>query len=269
MREATRKRLGRRSTFLLGAVGGALVASAAAAWATTQLVGAGGVIQACYRVSEDDRKGELRAVSDASACRSNELPISWNQLGPKGDKGDRGPQGIQGPAGPQGPSGTSGLQGQSCPDGRFVAGFDNDGQIVCRAPGSPPGDGGGAGEPADSDQDGIPDASDPCPLVETQVVEFQGSSYCRVTSPYLIARGAFAAGTRLVLTDVSVVGVVDTTTIDVGVVEGDPAWEGPDGSSVRVALLSGAASPPIATLVNVYGTVAADGSLTAIFLFVL
>jgi hypothetical protein len=265
---ATRKPLGRRTTFLIGAIGGALVAAAAAALAASQMIGAGGVIQACYRVSEDDRKGELRAVNDASACRSNELPISWNIQGAKGDKGNAGPQGIQGPAGSQGPSGTSGLREQSCADGHFVTGFDSDGRMVCRAPGSPSEDGGGPGGEPDTDQDGIPDASDPCPLVQTQVFEFEGMSYCRVTRPYVIVRGLFPTRTRLALTDMSVVRVIDATTIEVGVVEGDAAWEGPDGSSVRVSLPPGAVSPPVATQVIVYGTLAGDGAFAAAFLVI-
>jgi hypothetical protein len=79
-----------------------LVASSATALATAQVIGAGGVIQGCYRTSEDDRKGELRVVSDPASCRMNELPISWNAQGPKGDKGDQGIQGIQGLQSPQG-----------------------------------------------------------------------------------------------------------------------------------------------------------------------
>jgi hypothetical protein len=95
------------------------------AFATGQVIGANNTINACYRVSEDDRKGELRAVTDPAACRTNELPLAWNIQGPKGDKGDPGargdpgPQGLQGeqglqgpqgPAGPQGPSGAANLQ---------------------------------------------------------------------------------------------------------------------------------------------------------------
>lgn len=40
------------------------------AYAAAQAIGGGGVITACYRTSEDDRKGELRAVSDSTACRT-------------------------------------------------------------------------------------------------------------------------------------------------------------------------------------------------------
>jgi hypothetical protein len=91
---------------------GILAGSAGVAFATGQVIGAGGVIQGCYRVADDDRKGELRVVSDAAACRANELPISWSVQGPKGDQGDQGPQGIQGPPGEKGDQGPQGLQGE-------------------------------------------------------------------------------------------------------------------------------------------------------------
>jgi hypothetical protein len=90
-----------RSRFLLvvAIAGTALVTSSTVAFATAQVIESGGVIQACYRLSDDDRKGELRAVADPSACRTNESPISWSIQGPKGDTGPQGPQGEQGEPG--------------------------------------------------------------------------------------------------------------------------------------------------------------------------
>lgn len=104
----------------LALAGGALLASAGVAVATGQLIGADNTINGCYRAAEDDRKGELRLVSDPASCRSNELPIAWNVQGPKGDQGSQGiqgepgPQGLQGPKGDQGPQG---IQGQPGLDG--------------------------------------------------------------------------------------------------------------------------------------------------------
>jgi hypothetical protein len=49
----------------------------------------GQVINACYR----SNNGQLRIVSDPTECRSSEVAISWNIMGPAG------------PAGPQGPAG--------------------------------------------------------------------------------------------------------------------------------------------------------------------
>jgi hypothetical protein len=89
---------------LLTAVVGALAASAVVggvAWAT--IPDANGTINGCYRISEDDEKGQLRVVSDPTACRSNEAPILWNQVGPQGAKGEPGAQGPAGPKGDPGP----------------------------------------------------------------------------------------------------------------------------------------------------------------------
>ncbi len=58
-----------------------------------------GVIHACRKVNG----GALRVVAKASACRSGERALAWNQrgaAGPAGPKGATGPQGPQGPAGP-------------------------------------------------------------------------------------------------------------------------------------------------------------------------
>jgi hypothetical protein len=57
------------------------------------------------------RAGRLRIVTAASACRSTETALSWNQTGPQG------PQGAQGPLGPQGPQGDPGPAGAQGPPG--------------------------------------------------------------------------------------------------------------------------------------------------------
>jgi hypothetical protein len=108
-----RSRTKQRVTRLLLIALGILATSSAAAFATAQVIGGNGVIQGCYRTSEDDRKGELRVVSDPASCKTSELPLSWNVQGPKGDTGDTGPQGPLGAQGPQGPLGPPGPQGQS------------------------------------------------------------------------------------------------------------------------------------------------------------
>lgn len=103
-----------RAGRLLALVSGALLVGTGAAYATGQMIGANNTITGCYRVAEDDRKGELRVVSDPASCRSNELPLAWNVQGPKGDQG---PQGIQGPSGPKGDQGSQGIQGPPGPKG--------------------------------------------------------------------------------------------------------------------------------------------------------
>jgi hypothetical protein len=49
-----------------------------------------------------------------------------------------GPQGPQGEEGPQGPPGAMPFSGQICPDGQFVVGFDEEGNIICGSVPSPP-----------------------------------------------------------------------------------------------------------------------------------
>ena len=95
----------------------ALLTSAGVALATGQLIGANNTIVGCYRVSDDDQKGQLRVVSAGTSCRTNELPISWSIQGPKGDKGDNGDTGPQGPKGETGAKGETGDVGPAGPPG--------------------------------------------------------------------------------------------------------------------------------------------------------
>jgi hypothetical protein len=118
-----------RALIVVATAGGTLATSAAVALATGHVIGANNTINGCYRTAEDDRKGELRAVSDPTSCRTNESPISWSIQGPKGDpgpagiagpKGDRGepgPQGIEGLRGEKGEKGDPGETGQTGPAG--------------------------------------------------------------------------------------------------------------------------------------------------------
>ena len=93
---------------LLTSAVGALVATAIAggvAYAT--IPDAKGTINGCYRLSEDDQKGQLRVVNDPTACRPNEAPIVWNQVGPQGAKGEPGTPGTNGTNGADGEDGVS------------------------------------------------------------------------------------------------------------------------------------------------------------------
>lgn len=125
----------RRTMFIAGAIAGALVTGGSVAIATSNVIGGGGVINACYRVAEDDRKGEVRVVNDPTSCRQNELPIAWNVQGTKGDQGPRGDQGPQGDRGPAGVTNWRVVGAQSannsdghkfvhaeCPEGQRVLG---------------------------------------------------------------------------------------------------------------------------------------------------
>ena len=103
-------------TSILGRRGGRLALAAAAAFAIAAglayaaIPDASGIIHGCYRTSMDDQKGQLRVVEDPASCRSNELPIQWNE---------------QGVAGPPGADGTDGEDGTSPTVAQLAAGDPN------------------------------------------------------------------------------------------------------------------------------------------------
>jgi hypothetical protein len=147
----------------------ALTTMTGTAWATgtiASIVGPDGTINGCYRTDEDKagQKGELRLVTAGEACKNNELPIHWNQQGPKGDQGIRGPEGPAGAA----------LVGSSC---SIPGGGDGTVQMTVAANGAISftcfvsgggGGGGGGGTPSaeacdgvDNDLDGSIDEGNP------------------------------------------------------------------------------------------------------------
>jgi hypothetical protein len=113
----------KRATLLAATVGVAAGVLIVGGVAFATIPDSSGVIHACYRVADDDRKGEVRIVSDPAACRTSEAAIQWNQVGrqgpqgpagpqgPQGEKGERGEQGSQGPVGPKGDTGAQGAAG--------------------------------------------------------------------------------------------------------------------------------------------------------------
>jgi hypothetical protein len=103
-----------RITFAGLLLGATLVGGVA--WATIPS-SPGGVIDGCYRTSTDDQKGQLRVVDDPASCRSNELPIRWNQQGQQGEAGAQGPKGDPGAKGDAGPAGAPGADGADGVDG--------------------------------------------------------------------------------------------------------------------------------------------------------
>lgn len=72
-------------------------------------------------------RGFLRIVRSASACRSNERVVTWNERGPAGPQGPAGPagqageRGLMGPAGPAGAIGPAGPAGATGPAGAVGA----------------------------------------------------------------------------------------------------------------------------------------------------
>jgi hypothetical protein len=101
---------------ILVALAIAAVAVAGAAFAA--IPDGNGVIHACRKVEG----GALRVVAKASACRSGERALAWNQ---RGAAGPAGSQGSTGPAGPAGPKGETGAQGPQGPPGPGLASFDS------------------------------------------------------------------------------------------------------------------------------------------------
>lgn len=174
--------------------------------------------------------------------------------GPAGPAGAAGPQGTQGPAGPMGPSGALALANFSCPAGQSVTGFNASGQPVCGAISS-----GTSGGILDSDNDGIPDSIDPCPMDVN--FSYGGGSYCPV-STYAVNSGALQAGATVVLSSVTVTNV-NGTVVTLAILPGDPAYLGdptdpnfPYSLSASLTLDAGALAPPaLGSIVNVPGLV--------------
>ena len=91
----------------LALVGGLLAVGFAAAGIAYAAIPDGNTINGCY-----GKAGGVLRVTDTAKnqkCSSQfEVPISWNQQGPKGDTGAPGEKGAQGIPGQQGPPGVSG-----------------------------------------------------------------------------------------------------------------------------------------------------------------
>ena len=102
----------------------AIAAVALAGAAVAAIPDGDGVIHACRKVDG----GALRVVARASACRSGERALAWNQ---RGAEGPTGPAGAAGPPGPAGPKGATGAQGPQGPAGPALASFDALASLPC------------------------------------------------------------------------------------------------------------------------------------------
>lgn len=71
--------------------------------------GAGGQIQACYKV-KGKPKGGMRVVAANRKCRRGERKLSWTTAGSPGQQGAAGTQGAPGSGGAPGSSGTNGSE---------------------------------------------------------------------------------------------------------------------------------------------------------------
>jgi hypothetical protein len=100
--------IARRSTRTLASLGIAVTTVVlVGSLALAAIPGAGGRIDACYKVSN----GQLRVIDaeQGESCHPSEQALFWNQVGPAGPQGPPGPAGLPGPAGPPGPSGVAAL----------------------------------------------------------------------------------------------------------------------------------------------------------------
>jgi hypothetical protein len=125
---------------LLAALSVLAFAVATTAYATVSL---GKAITACAKTNN----GQLRVVSDSTACNPSESVLSWGTQGaqgPQGPKGDRGEQGAAGAVD------LASLNGTPCTThagaaGTVVIDTAPTDVIVLRCASSPPPDGGGSG----------------------------------------------------------------------------------------------------------------------------
>ena len=117
----------KRRLLVVGALLG--VGCLAAGIAYAAIPGGDGTIQGCYTKAG----GGLRVVDSASQCRGFEVPISWNQKGPKGDQGIPGAVGTPGTPGGQGPKGDQGLPGK---DGATLSDITDLNGLACSTGGT-------------------------------------------------------------------------------------------------------------------------------------
>ncbi|MGZ4630898.1 MAG: hypothetical protein ACXVYH_18395, partial [Oryzihumus sp.] len=95
----------RRAKALIGAGAGLGIVAAASSVAQAAIPGPGGVIYACY----DKNTGNVRIYDVAkTSCKTSEVRITWNQVGPMGPMGPRGYTGATGATGPKGATGATG-----------------------------------------------------------------------------------------------------------------------------------------------------------------
>ncbi len=108
------------------------------------------VIYACIQKNN----GQTRIVSSASDCRSSEVAVSWNVVGPQGLEGPAGPVGPAGPKGDDGAMGPQGLPGSKGDKGDPGA-TGPQGPIGLTGPEGPQGEPGPQGEQGLKGEQGV------------------------------------------------------------------------------------------------------------------
>jgi hypothetical protein len=188
----------------------------------------------------------------ALGANSNSEPSStntnWQLIAAQGAPGAQGLQGIQGPAGPPGPQGVMGLQGPpgpagssglanfSCPTGQSVTGFDASGKPVCTS---------GVAAMIDSDNDGIPDQLDPCPLRPN--VLFRQVSFCPATIQDVYQSTGLGR-------EAEVGELVVVQNLTVSDVTGDQLTVFDDGGISLTVNLGNLSAPPVGSTINLLGS---------------
>jgi len=108
--DARWRRRASRPAVLAAAAAVMLIAGAGGAVAAT--AGSSNVLHGCYSKAD----GALRLIKAGQHCKSSEIAVSWNKVGPAGPQGftgPTGPAGQTGPTGPQGQKGDTGPAGQA------------------------------------------------------------------------------------------------------------------------------------------------------------
>lgn len=92
---------------------GAILFGAVAAASPNQADAQDSIIYACV----NNRSGTIKIVSPLVVCKGNDIPLTWNAVGPEGPMGPMGPPGPMGFPGVPGPPGEQGPPGQMGPIG--------------------------------------------------------------------------------------------------------------------------------------------------------
>jgi len=74
-----------------------------------------------YHACANNDSGTIKMVEADEPCKTNEIKVSWNSIGPEGPQGPTGPEGPQGPIGPEGLQGPIGPEGPQGPPGPSIA----------------------------------------------------------------------------------------------------------------------------------------------------
>ena len=87
------------------------------------------MLMACNGPEPGSEEAGLELISNESS--TSVIPGPQGPQGDQGPQGPAGPQGAKGDTGPAGPASVIQFAAQKCPLGRFLIGFDTDGNLIC------------------------------------------------------------------------------------------------------------------------------------------